>query len=106
MFFTALFTAVKTGNNEMWSIYTMGFYLPVNESEFQMQMDEAGNNYSEWGFRDPERQILKVSPYMWMLPLNLQICVFDLNSSNQRRQKTSKGPWMTYLKEKEIEHKW
>lgn len=55
MFFTALFTAVKTGNNEMWSIYTMGFYLPVNESEFQMQMDEAGNNYSEWGFRDPER---------------------------------------------------
>lgn len=50
MFFTALFKAVKNGNSEMWYIYTMGFYLAVNENEFQMQMDGAGNNYSEWGY--------------------------------------------------------
>lgn len=49
----------------------MGFYLALNENEFHRWMDEAGNNHSEEGNQDSERQMLNVLPHMWMLPVTL-----------------------------------
>lgn len=46
-------------------------------------MDGTGNNHSESGNIDPDRQPSDILSYTWMLVSNLWICLFKLEHSGR-----------------------